>query len=50
MIAENEPSARLAERLGMRREALFVRSEMFKGEWSSAAIYALLADDWRATH
>src|SRR5262245_19128149 len=31
--ALNEPSARLMERLGMRREAHFVHNENFKGDW-----------------
>lgn len=46
--ARNEPSAKLAARLGMRREAHFVSNEMFKGEWSDELIYAILADEWRA--
>ncbi|HJQ43734.1 MAG TPA: GNAT family protein [Jatrophihabitantaceae bacterium] len=48
MDARNTTSARLAERLGMRREAEFRSSEMFKGEWADVVIYALLAADWRA--
>lgn len=47
MDARNEASARLAERLGMRREAHFRSAEMFKGEWSDVIIYALLASEWR---
>ena len=30
----NEPSLRLARRLGMRQEARLVRNERFKGEWT----------------
>lgn len=45
--ARNEASARLAERLGMRREAHFVRNEMFKGEWSDELVYAVLAEQWQ---
>jgi RimJ/RimL family protein N-acetyltransferase len=44
--ARNVASARLAERLGLRREAHFVRNEMFKGEWTDELVYAVLADDW----
>ena len=44
----NEPSARLARRLGMRQEARLVRNELFKGEWSTELDFAILADDWRA--
>jgi RimJ/RimL family protein N-acetyltransferase len=45
---ENTRSARVCERLGMRREALFVQGSWFKGRWSDLAIYALLADEWNA--
>jgi RimJ/RimL family protein N-acetyltransferase len=44
--ARNEPSARLAERLGMRREAHLHHDEMFKGEWSDRFIYAMLHGEW----
>jgi RimJ/RimL family protein N-acetyltransferase len=44
----NTASARLCERLGMRREALFRQDIWFKGEWGDTAIYAILADEWRA--
>jgi RimJ/RimL family protein N-acetyltransferase len=46
--ARNQPSAKLAARLGMRREAHFVRNEIFKGEWADELVYALLADEWHA--
>ncbi len=42
----NEPSARLCERVGMRREALFVRASWHKGAWTDLAVYALRADEW----
>jgi RimJ/RimL family protein N-acetyltransferase len=45
--ARNEPSAQLAARLGMRREAHFVKNEIFKGEWADELIYALLAAEYR---
>jgi RimJ/RimL family protein N-acetyltransferase len=48
MDARNHASARLAERLGMRREAHFVSNEIFKGEWSDLVVYAILADEWQA--
>jgi RimJ/RimL family protein N-acetyltransferase len=44
----NTASARLCERLGMRREAYFREDIWFKGEWGDTAIYALLAAEWRA--
>lgn len=45
----NEPSARLARRLGMRQEARLVDNEFFKGEWSTELDFAMLADEW-TTH
>lgn len=42
----NLPSARLLERLGMRREGHFVKDIWIKGEWCDTVIYALLADEW----
>lgn len=44
----NEPSARLARRLGMRQEARLVHNELFKGEWSTELDFAMLADEWPA--
>jgi RimJ/RimL family protein N-acetyltransferase len=44
----NTASARLCERLGMRREAYFIQDIWFKGEWGDTSIYALLAAEWRA--
>lgn len=44
----NEPSARLARRLGMRQEARLVQNELFKGEWSTELDFAMLADEWLA--
>ena len=44
--ARNDASARVLERLGMRREALLVDNEWVKGEWTSELDYALLADEW----
>jgi RimJ/RimL family protein N-acetyltransferase len=42
----NTGSARVMERLGMRREAHFVQNEIFKGEWGDELIYAMLASEW----
>src|SRR5215467_7023522 len=44
----NEPSAKLARRLGMRQEARLVHNEIFKGEWSTEVVFAMLADEWYA--
>jgi RimJ/RimL family protein N-acetyltransferase len=44
--ARNIASARVLERLGMRREAHFVENEYVKGEWVSELVYAMLASEW----
>jgi RimJ/RimL family protein N-acetyltransferase len=43
----NTDSARVLEKLGMRREAHLVENEWVKGEWQSELVYAILARDWR---
>jgi RimJ/RimL family protein N-acetyltransferase len=43
----NVASARVAEKLGMRHEALFVENEWVKGAWSSEAVYAILEREWQ---
>lgn len=48
MDPRNTASARLASRLGMRREAHHRGSEMFKGAWADLDIYAMLDHEWRA--
>ena len=48
--ARNDPSLRLAARLGMRREAHLISNEWFKGEWSDEIDFALLEDEWQAGH
>lgn len=44
----NAASAKLMEKLGMRREAHFVRNEIVKGEWTDELVYAMLAEEWRS--
>jgi len=46
--ARNTASARVMERIGMRREAHFVRNEFLKGEWTDELIYAILRSEWAA--
>src|SRR3974390_2016501 len=46
----NDPSLRLAARLGLRREAHLVANEWFKGEWSDEIDFALLEEEWQAEH
>lgn len=44
----NAASARVLEKLGMRREAHFRENELVKGEWTDELVYALLAAEWRS--
>lgn len=47
-FAGNEPSWRLMERVGMRRELYSVRESLHRsGEWLDGMTYALLAEEWR---
>jgi len=48
--ARNDPSARVLEKLGMRREAHFIENQFVKGEWTDELSYAILAPEWRARH
>jgi RimJ/RimL family protein N-acetyltransferase len=45
--ARNAASARVLERLGMRREAHLLENEWVKGEWQSELAYAILEHEWR---
>jgi aminoglycoside 6'-N-acetyltransferase len=44
---ENAASARICERIGMRREAHFVDASWFKGRWTDLVVYAVLEQEWR---
>ena len=44
----NPESAKLAEKLGMRREGEFKEAEFFKGEWCSMWLYAILTSEFKA--
>jgi RimJ/RimL family protein N-acetyltransferase len=44
--ARNTASARVLERLGMRKEAHLVENEHVKGEWQSEIVYAQLESEW----
>jgi RimJ/RimL family protein N-acetyltransferase len=47
-FAFNEPSWRLMERVGMRREAHTVQDSMHRDlGWIDGYSYAILADEWR---
>jgi RimJ/RimL family protein N-acetyltransferase len=45
---ENTASIRVAEKLGMRREAHFVENAWVKGRWTDSVIFALLDREWAA--
>jgi RimJ/RimL family protein N-acetyltransferase len=47
--ARNVASARVLEKLGMRREAHFVENEFVKDEWQSAIEYAILDREWHGS-
>lgn len=42
----NVASARVLEKLGMRKEAHLVENEWVKGEWQSEVVYAILEHEW----
>jgi RimJ/RimL family protein N-acetyltransferase len=44
--ARNLASARVMERVGMRREAHLHEHEFVKGEWTDTVIYSMLAAEW----
>jgi RimJ/RimL family protein N-acetyltransferase len=46
--ARNLASARVLEKLGLRREAHLVENEWVKGEWQSELVYAVRAEEWAA--
>ncbi len=45
--AANARSVALLERIGMRKEAHFVRSRKFEGSWADECIYAMLNSEWK---
>ncbi|GII05543.1 GNAT family N-acetyltransferase [Planobispora takensis] len=46
--ARNTASARVLERLGMRREAHLVENEWVKDQWTDELVYAILRREWQA--
>jgi RimJ/RimL family protein N-acetyltransferase len=44
----NLTSMKLLERVGMRKEAHFVKSLWFRGEWVDDVIFAILQEEWTA--
>lgn len=50
-FADNVPSWRLMERVGMRRETHARQDSLHRsGEWLDGMSYGMLADEWRARH
>ncbi|MBL0217714.1 MAG: GNAT family N-acetyltransferase [Myxococcales bacterium] len=43
----NPSSARVMEKVGMRREAHLVQNVFIKGEWCDSLMFAMLASEWR---
>ncbi len=48
MDPANEASARVATRIGMRREAVHLESELVKGAWQDVLLFAILEREYRA--
>jgi [ribosomal protein S5]-alanine N-acetyltransferase len=46
-VADNTGSARVLEKLGMRREAHFREHQYYRNRWWDTLIYAILAHEWR---
>jgi len=46
--ARNGASTGLLTRLGLRKEAHFVKNELVKGEWTDEVVFAMLAEEWQA--
>jgi RimJ/RimL family protein N-acetyltransferase len=44
--ARNAASAGLMTRLGLRKEAHFMKSEFIKGEWCDVVVFAMLGEEW----
>ncbi len=42
----NEASARVLEKIGMRREAHFKQDNMIRGKWRDSYLYAVVEDEW----
>lgn len=46
-VVENEPSWRLMEKLGMRREGHFLEYKLLGGAWRDEFLYAIRRREWR---
>jgi ribosomal-protein-alanine N-acetyltransferase len=46
-LAENRPSSRVLDKLGMRLEGRLSQNEWFKEKWRDTLLYGVLEDEWR---
>ncbi|SPE42920.1 putative Uncharacterized N-acetyltransferase YnaD [Candidatus Sulfopaludibacter sp. SbA3] len=46
-LPENPASAKVLEKIGMRREGLRKRNLKIHGEWKDSILYAVLTDEWQ---
>lgn len=49
-VADNAASARVLEKLGMKREGCEREKYFIKGQWHNRLVYAILDHEWRAAH
>lgn len=45
-LPENPASARVLEKVGMRKEGFLVKNLKIHGEWRSSFLYAILTEEW----
>jgi [ribosomal protein S5]-alanine N-acetyltransferase len=48
-LPENPASARVLEKVGMRKEGFLAKNLKIHGEWKSSFLYAMLAEEWSRT-
>ena len=48
--ADNTASARVLEKVGMRKEGCFREDSLMRGVWRDSYLYAILEDEWRDGH
>jgi len=44
---DNQASAKLLEKMGMKQEAHFIQSGFLDGDWVDGMVYAIVEDEWR---
>ncbi len=45
-LPENPASARVMEKVGMRKEGFLLKNLKIHGVWKSSFLYAMLAEEW----